>query len=191
MSRHDTTIRGPKLVRTLRGQCIAPEARHRRGQTLARGHGTSDPVDDEDDELTYAAPFGFTTPTQSHLRSTKKALEGRILELSGSSKIGQGEKIVRAQERDKASKRVRDGMVEKQTQRKEKLVQEAKDMGNYHPAFKRFCQDPLEKTTKRNRERGLRMGIDSFGGGVLRPNKRDIQFVQGGQPVANCGGTAP
>lgn len=64
-------------------------------------------------------------------------------------------------------------------------------MGNYHPAFKRFCQDPLEKTTKRNRERGLRMGIDSFGGGVLRLNKRDIQSVQGGQPVANCGGTAP
>ena len=54
----------------------------------------------------------------------KKALEGRILELSGSSKIGQGEKMVRAQERDKASKRVREGLLDKQTQRREKLVQE-------------------------------------------------------------------
>src|ERR1700679_4311555 len=54
----------------------------------------------------------------------KKAMEGRILELSGSSKLGQGEKRVRAQERDKASKRVREGMLEKQKQRREKLVQE-------------------------------------------------------------------
>lgn len=54
----------------------------------------------------------------------KKALEGRILELSGSSKIGQGEKMVRAQERDKASKRVREGLLDKQRQRREKLVQE-------------------------------------------------------------------
>ena len=54
----------------------------------------------------------------------KKALEGRILELSGSSKIGQGEKLVRAQERGKASKRVREGLLDKQKQRREKLVQE-------------------------------------------------------------------
>jgi hypothetical protein len=53
-------------------------------------------------------------------------------------------------------------------------------MGNYHPAFKKFFQDPLEKTTKRNRERGLRMGIGSFGGGVLKLDKREIQSVQGG-----------
>jgi len=53
-------------------------------------------------------------------------------------------------------------------------------MGNYHPAFKKVFQDPLEKTAKRNRERGLRMGIGSFGGGVLRLNKREIQSVQGG-----------
>lgn len=54
----------------------------------------------------------------------KKAMEGRILELSMSSKLGQGEKMVRAQERDKASKRVRDGLLDKQKQRREKLVQE-------------------------------------------------------------------
>jgi hypothetical protein len=54
----------------------------------------------------------------------KKAMEGRILELAGNSKLGQGEKVVRAQERDKASKRVREGLLEKQKQRREKMIQE-------------------------------------------------------------------
>jgi hypothetical protein len=53
-------------------------------------------------------------------------------------------------------------------------------MGNYHPAFKKFFHDPLEKSTKRNRERGLGMGVGSYGrGGVLRLSKRDIESVQG------------
>jgi len=88
--------------------------------------------------------------------------------------------MVRAQEREKASKRVREGLLDKQKQRREKLVQEAKDMGNYHPAFKNLFQDPLKKSTKRNRERGLRMGIGSYGGGVLKLDRREIQSVQGG-----------
>jgi len=46
------------------------------------------------------------------------------LELAGNSKLGQGEKNVHAKERDKASKRVREGMLEKQKQRREKLKQE-------------------------------------------------------------------
>lgn len=54
----------------------------------------------------------------------KKAMEGRILELAGNSKLGRGEKMVRAQERDKASKRVREGLLEKQKQRREKMIQE-------------------------------------------------------------------
>lgn len=53
-------------------------------------------------------------------------------------------------------------------------------MGNYHPAFKKHFQDPLKKSTKRNRERGLRMGIGSYGGGVLKLDRREIQSVQGG-----------
>jgi len=111
----------------------------------------------------------------------KKALEGRILELAGSSKLGQGEKTVRAQERDKASKRVREGLLEKQKQRREKLVQEAKDMGNYHPVVKKLFQDPLEKSTKRSHKRGLGLGVGSYGGGVLRLSKREIQSVHGGR----------
>ena len=54
----------------------------------------------------------------------KKAMEGRVLELAGNSKLGRGEKMVRAQERDKASKRVREGLLEKQKQRREKVIQE-------------------------------------------------------------------
>ena len=54
----------------------------------------------------------------------KKAMEGRFLELAGNSKLGQGEKVVRAQERDKASKRVREGLLEKQKQRRQKMIQE-------------------------------------------------------------------
>jgi len=157
-----------------------------------RENRTADPTSDEDNELTNAQndallhrlvhtqllsgslnpELGLTSAQR------KKAMEGRILELSGSSKLGQGEKIVRAQERDKASKRVREGLLEKQKQRRETLVQEAKDMGNYHPAFKKSFQDPPEKSTKRNRETGLRMGVGSYGEGTLRLSKREIESVQ-------------
>ncbi|KAI0269165.1 hypothetical protein BC834DRAFT_820024, partial [Gloeopeniophorella convolvens] len=109
----------------------------------------------------------------------KKALQGRVMELAGSSKLGQGEKRVRAKERNKASKKVREGMLEKQSQRREKSLQEAKDMGNYHPAFKNLFRDTEENSTKRNRERGLAMGVGSFGGGVLKLTKREIDAVQG------------
>jgi len=111
----------------------------------------------------------------------KKALEGRILELAGSSKLGRGDKTVRAQERDKASRRVRAGLLDKQKQRREKLVQEAKDMGNYHRTVKKLFQDPLEKNTTRSRKRGLGMGVGSYGGGVLKLSKREVESVQGGR----------
>jgi len=70
-------------------------------------------------------------------------------------------------------------LLENQKRRREKLIQEAKDMGNYHPTFKKSFQDPLEKSTKRNREKGLGMGVGSYGRGVLRLSKRDIESVQG------------
>lgn len=52
-------------------------------------------------------------------------------------------------------------------------------MGNYHPAFKKLFQDPLKKSTKRNREKGLRMGVGSYKGGVLKLNRLEIQSVHG------------
>ncbi|KAI9512166.1 hypothetical protein F5148DRAFT_1164425 [Russula earlei] len=156
-----------------------------------RTDGTTDPVDEEDDEpndvllhrLVHTQLLSGSLNPELGLTSAqrKKALEGRILELAGSSKLGQGEKTVRAQERNKASKPVREGMLKKQKQRREKLVQEAKDMGNYHPVFKKIFRDPLEKNTKRKRERGLRMGVGSYGGGVLRISKRERETLQGGR----------
>jgi hypothetical protein len=53
-------------------------------------------------------------------------------------------------------------------------------MGNYHPAFKKLFQDPLERNARRNRERGLRMGIGSYKGGVLRLSKQEVESVRGG-----------
>lgn len=55
----------------------------------------------------------------------RKALAGRVLEIAGHEKLGQGESSVRAAERNKASKRVRDGMLEKQTERNQKALEEA------------------------------------------------------------------
>ena len=55
---------------------------------------------------------------------------------------------------------------------------QAKDMGNYHPTFKKLLDDPQEKGTERNRERGLGMGVGSYGGGTLRLSKREIESVQ-------------
>ncbi|KAH9977973.1 hypothetical protein BGW80DRAFT_1456105 [Lactifluus volemus] len=158
--------------------------------------------DDEDDELTntqndallhrlvHTQLLSGSLNQELNLTSAqrKKALEGRILELAGTSKLGQGEKTVRAKERNKASKRVREGMLEKQKQRREKLVQEAKDMGNYHPAFTKLFQDPLEKNAKHNRERGLRMGVGSYMGGALRLSKKEIDSVQAGQTSIRTSG---
>ena len=54
----------------------------------------------------------------------KKALEGRVLEAAGKAKLGKGEAIVRQSERNRAAKRVRDGLMEKQKERHEKKVEE-------------------------------------------------------------------
>ncbi|KAI0069090.1 hypothetical protein BV25DRAFT_1925886 [Artomyces pyxidatus] len=107
----------------------------------------------------------------------KKALAGRVLELAGSAKLGKGEKAVRAKERDKAAKRVRDGMLEKQTERRHKQVQEAKDMGNYHPAIKKLFEGESEQASNRKREKGLRIGIGKFDGGILKLTRREINSV--------------
>ncbi len=54
----------------------------------------------------------------------KKALAGRILELNGDAKLGRGEKSVRQAERNKASKRIRAGLLEKEKQRQKAQLEE-------------------------------------------------------------------
>lgn len=54
----------------------------------------------------------------------RKALAGRVLEAAGKVKLGKGESAVRAKERNKAAKRVRDGLLAKQKERREKGLEE-------------------------------------------------------------------
>lgn len=57
----------------------------------------------------------------------KKALAGRMLELSGRSKLGKGERAIREAERNKAAKRVREGLLDKKKEREKKELEEVSD----------------------------------------------------------------
>ena len=59
------------------------------------------------------------TPSQR-----RKALAGRVLELSGKAKLGRGEKLVREAEKNRASKRVREGITNKQKERSKQELEE-------------------------------------------------------------------
>ncbi|KAF7331983.1 hypothetical protein MKEN_00078600 [Mycena kentingensis (nom. inval.)] len=115
----------------------------------------------------------------------KKALAGRVMELAGNAKLGKGEKRVREAERNKASKRVREGLVRKQKETQSKQLEEAKNLGNYHQSIKNVFEDD-SKAPKKTRERGLRMGVGKFSGGILKLGKDDISRVQSG---GHSGGT--
>ena len=54
----------------------------------------------------------------------RKALEGRVMELAGSAKLGKGEHIVRTDEHRRASKRVREGLTDKKRERQQKDLEE-------------------------------------------------------------------
>ncbi|EMD41081.1 hypothetical protein CERSUDRAFT_111654 [Gelatoporia subvermispora B] len=109
----------------------------------------------------------------------KKALAGRVLEVSGQAKLGKGETTVRTAEHNKAAKRVRDGIADKQKERSKKELEEAKHLGNYHPALKKLY-DASAQSKQQKRERGLRMGVGSFKGGILKLSKHEIDSVRGG-----------
>ncbi|PPQ64697.1 hypothetical protein CVT24_008324 [Panaeolus cyanescens] len=110
----------------------------------------------------------------------RKALAGRVLELSGSAKLGKGEKSVREAERTKASKRVREGLVKKQEQRNKQELEEAKNLGNYHPMLKKMYE-ASSSGPSRKRQKGLKLGVGSFQGGVLKLSKSDVSSVMPGQ----------
>lgn len=54
----------------------------------------------------------------------KRAMMGRVMELAGSSHLGKGERAEREAERNKAAKRVREGMLVKQSQREKQQLEE-------------------------------------------------------------------
>ncbi|CAL1702181.1 unnamed protein product [Somion occarium] len=111
----------------------------------------------------------------------RKALAGRVLEAAGKVKLGKGEKAVRSSERNRAAKHVRDGLLSKQKERNEKMLEEAKHMGNYHPALKNVFDDSSSKAGPKRRERGMRMGVGSFSGGVLKLSRGEIATATGAQ----------
>ena len=53
-----------------------------------------------------------------------RALAGRILELTGKAKLGRGESTVRLEQRNKAAKRIRDGLTRKQKEREQTAMEE-------------------------------------------------------------------
>ncbi|KAJ7095299.1 hypothetical protein B0H15DRAFT_104581 [Mycena belliarum] len=110
----------------------------------------------------------------------RKALAGRVLELTGQAKLGKGEKAVREGERNKAAKRVREGMLDKQKERQNQQLEEAKNLGNYHPTIKKlFESTSTSEAPKKTRERGLKMGVGKFRGGMLKLSRDEISIGQG------------
>ncbi|KZP03848.1 hypothetical protein FIBSPDRAFT_768340 [Athelia psychrophila] len=112
----------------------------------------------------------------------KKALAGRVLELASGAKIGKGEKAVRETETNKAAKRVREGLLDKKTEREKKELEEAKNLGNYHPTLKKVYEPSSSSAADqpRKRDRGLKMGVGKFRGGMLKLSRDEISTAQGG-----------
>jgi hypothetical protein len=54
----------------------------------------------------------------------RRALSGRVLELVGAAKLGKGEKSIQIEERNKAAKRVREGIKKKQSHKLKAQLEE-------------------------------------------------------------------
>ncbi|KAK2466148.1 hypothetical protein APHAL10511_001790 [Amanita phalloides] len=109
----------------------------------------------------------------------QKALAGRVLELAGAAKLGKGEKVVIEAERRKDAKSVREGMANKRKEREQQRLEEAKNLGNYHPAIKNVFESSFKSKSSRQRDRGLRMGVGRFHGGYLKLSKDEIKVAGG------------
>ena len=130
------------------------------------------------------------TPSQR-----RKALAGRVLELTGEAKLGRGEKLVREAEKNRASKRVREGITNKQKERSKQELEEvtlrflsgghetdrlqAKNLGHYHPILKKVFEASFTPIP-RKREKGLKMGVGKFVNGSLHLSQDDIRKATGG-----------
>lgn len=129
----------------------------------------------------------------------KKALAGRVLEAAGGVKLGKGERAVRETERNRAAKRVREGLLDKKREREKKELEDvgdsyldffiqhadtsrqyqAKSLGNYHPTIKKLFEPSTSNSSdNRKRERGMKMGVGKFSGGMLRLSRDEISAVQ-------------
>ncbi len=90
----------------------------------------------------------------------RKALEGRIDELVGASKVGKGETRIRREEHNKAAKSVRDGLKEK---RKQKLSKQLEMVSN--PNLYKYNGPLMPLRRRRNSEiitRALKLHIQEM-----------------------------
>ncbi|KAI6119421.1 hypothetical protein EDD16DRAFT_1692711 [Pisolithus croceorrhizus] len=104
----------------------------------------------------------------------EKALSGEFWSFQANVNWGRDESIVREEEHNKASKR-------------ERSQKQAKNLGNYHPILKQMYASCSAKSSKRKRERGLRMGIGRFKGGVLKLSREEISTIAGPARKRNRG----
>ncbi|KAL1681631.1 hypothetical protein EV122DRAFT_249847 [Schizophyllum commune] len=162
--------------------------------------------DDADDEHTNAQNDALlhrlvhTQLLDPNLSSSSKpsarrtALLGRLHELASASgasgkstlkqsRPGMGSKVIKTTERNAHAKAVREGLQRKQKELAARKVEEAKELGTYHPSLKRALgatdEELVGKEGVRRRERGLKMGVGKFKGGVLRLGREDIARVEG------------
>ncbi|KAI4519349.1 hypothetical protein K525DRAFT_177674, partial [Schizophyllum commune Loenen D] len=124
----------------------------------------------------------------------RTALLGRLHELASASgasgkstlkqsRPGMGSKVIKTTERNVHAKAVREGLLRKQKELAARKVEEAKELGTYHPSLKRALgatdEELVGKERVGRRERGLKMGVGKFKGGVLRLGREDIARVEG------------
>ncbi|KAI6034217.1 hypothetical protein BKA83DRAFT_670667 [Pisolithus microcarpus] len=160
---------------------LAPEG-------VSREHSEDERTNAQNDALLYRLLHTKLLSGWASLTAQKeKALSGRVLELSSQCKLGKGESIVRAEEHNKASKRVRDGLLRKREERSQKQLEEVKNLGNYHPILKQMYGSCSAKSSKRKRERGLRMGVGRFKDGVLKLSREEISTIAGPDRKRNRG----
>ncbi|TRM67994.1 hypothetical protein BD626DRAFT_580977 [Schizophyllum amplum] len=141
--------------------------------------------------------------TTSAASARRIALAGRLHELASASgasskttirqaRPGAGTRVVLAAERNKHAKAVREGLVRKQRELAGKRLEEAKELGTYHPSVKRMFDAEADIKPEgqgvRKRERGMKMGVGSFKGGVLKLSREDIARVEGGGRGGSRGG---
>lgn len=110
----------------------------------------------------------------------RKALAARVLELSGGARLGKGERYIVEKERKKAAKHVREGLLEKQKAREKQELEEAKNLGNYHPTIKKLFK-PSTGPTNAKRDRGLKLGVGKFSGGLLKLSPKEVSRAESGQ----------
>jgi len=65
-------------------------------------------------------------------------------------------------------------------------VLKAKNLGNYHPTIKKLF-GPSAGPAKARRDRGLKMGVGKFSGGLLKLSRKDVSLAQGGEQSSDRG----